>query len=178
MFSKIKKYLIEPIGGTGSVERLNKFKNCTVLGANNSELWVYDSGNNVIKIYDNNFVHKRIIKIPKTRNYSVLDIRYRKMNDHVYVLFKDTYDPNETQYGLFEFADYHLIDTYVFTDILFKDTDAQFNRMAISEQDSNVFLCNLLITLYLRNSFLNHPKLLRFSIETDFIQTIHLFGIK
>jgi hypothetical protein len=134
-----KKYLIEPIGGTGSVERLNKFKNCTVLGANNEELWVYDSGNNVIKIFDNNFVHKRIIKIPKTRNYSVLDIRYRKMNNHVYVLFQDTYDLNDPQYGLFEFADYHLINTYVFTDILFKDTDAQFNRMAISEQDSNVF---------------------------------------
>jgi len=57
----------------------------------------------------------------------------------VYVLFQDTYDLNEPQYGLFEFADYHLINTYVFTDILFKDTDAQFNRMAISEQDSNVF---------------------------------------
>jgi hypothetical protein len=134
-----KKYLIEPIGGSGSVDRLNKFKNCTVLGANNGEVWVYDSGNNVIKIFDSNFVWKRTIKIPKTRNYSVLDIRYRKMNNHVYVLFKDTYNEEDPQYGLFEFSDYHLIGTYVFTDILFKDTDAQFNRMAISEQDSNVF---------------------------------------
>jgi hypothetical protein len=134
-----KKYLIEPIGGSGSENKINKFKNCTVLGANNGEIWVYDSGNNIIKIFDNNFVWKRNVKIPKTRNYSVLDIRYRKMNNHVYVLFKDTYDPNEPQYGLFEFSDYNLIGTYVFTDILFKDTDVQFNRMAISEQDSNVF---------------------------------------
>jgi hypothetical protein len=134
-----RKYLIEPIGGSGSVERLNKFKNCTVLGANNGELWVYDSGNNAIKIFDSNFVWKRIVKIPKARNYSVLDIRYRTMNNHVYVLFKDTYDINNPEYGLFEFKDYILINTYVFQDILFKDTDAQFNRMAISEQDSNVF---------------------------------------
>jgi hypothetical protein len=134
-----KKFLIEPIGGTGSVDRVNKFKNCTVLGANNGEVWVYDSGNNVIKIYDNNFVSKRIVKVPKTRKYTILDIRYRKMNDHVYALFKDSYDENDPQYGLFEFKDYHLIKTYVFTDVLFKDTDAQFNRMAISEQDSNVF---------------------------------------
>jgi len=134
-----KKYLIEPIGGTGSVDRVNKFKNCTVLGANNGEVWVYDSGNNVIKIYDNNFVSKRIVKVPKTRKYSILDIRYRKMNNHVYALFKDSYDENDPQYGLFEFEDYHLIKTYVFTDVIFKDTDAQFNRMAISEQDSNVF---------------------------------------
>jgi len=135
-----KKYLIEPIGGSGSEDRMNKFKNCTVLGANNRELWVYDSGNNVIKIFDSNFVWKRTVKIPKARNYSVLDIRYRKMNNHVYVLFKDTYDANYPQYGLFEFDnEYHLIGTYVFADVLFKDTDAQFNRMAISEQDSNVF---------------------------------------
>jgi len=135
-----KKYMIEPIGGSGSVDRMNKFKNCTVLGANNGEIWVYDSGNNAIKIFDSNFVWKKTLKIPSTGNYSVLDIRYRKMNDHVYVLYKDSSDENNPQYGLFEFGNsYNLIKTYVFTDILFKDTDAQFNRMAISEQDSNVF---------------------------------------
>jgi len=135
-----KKYLIEPIGGSGSVDRVNKFKNCTTLGANNGEIWVYDSGNNVIKIFDSNFVSKRTVKIPSTRKYSILDIRYRKMNNHVYALFKDSYDENNLQYGLFEFNNsYNLIKTYTFTDILFKDTDAQFNRMAISEQDSNVF---------------------------------------
>ena len=62
------------------------------------------------------------------------------MNNHVYVLFKDSYDENNPEFGLFEFDNrYNLIKTYVFTDVLFKDTDAQFNRMAISEQDSNVF---------------------------------------
>lgn len=135
-----KKYLIEPIGGFGSSDRTNKFKNCTVLGANNEEVWVYDSGNNVIKIFDSNFVWKKTIKIPSSRKYSVLDIRYRKMNNHVYVLFKDSHDENNLQYGLFEFNNkYILVGTYIFSDILFKDTDAQFNRMAISEQDSNVF---------------------------------------
>ena len=135
-----KKYMIEPIGGSGSVDRMNKFKNCTVLGANNNEIWVYDSGNNAIKIFDSNFVWKKTLKIPSTRKYSVLDIRYRKMNNHVYVLFKDSYDENNPEFGLFEFDNrYTLIKTYVFTDVLFKDTDAQFNRMAISEQDSNVF---------------------------------------
>jgi hypothetical protein len=135
-----KKYMIEPIGGSGSVDRMNKFKNCTVLGANNNEIWVYDSGNNAIKIFDSNFVWKKTLKIPSTRKYSVLDIRYRKMNNHVYVLFKDSYDENNPEFGLFEFDNrYNLIKIYVFSDILFKDTDAQFNRMAISEQDSNVF---------------------------------------
>ena len=44
------------------------------------------------------------------------------------------------QYGLFEYDEnYLLVKTYVFEDFLFSDTDGQFNRMAISKQDSNVF---------------------------------------
>ena len=135
-----KKYMIKPIGGSNLSDKINKFKNCTVLGVNNKEVWVYDSGNNSIKIFDSNFVWKKTIKIPSIRNYLILDIQHRKMNDYVYLLFKDTYDPKDIKYGLFEYDNnYKLINTYIFEDILFKDTDGQFNRMAISEQDSNVF---------------------------------------
>jgi hypothetical protein len=134
-----KKYMIKPIGGSGSADKNNKFKNCTVIGANNQEIWVYDSGNNLIKIFDSNFVWRKTIKIPSTGNYSVLDIQYRKMNDRVYVMFEDTYDPNNINYGLFEYSNYRLVNTYIFRDLLFKDTDGKFKRMAVSEQDSNVF---------------------------------------
>lgn len=135
-----KRFLIEPIGGSGAVDRRNKFNGCTILGSKPNELWVYDSGNNAIKIYDDNFVWKRTLKIPKARKYSVLDIRHREMNNHIYVLFSDSYDPSGMQYGLFEYDEnYLLVKTYVFEDFLFSDTDGQFNRMAISKQDSNVF---------------------------------------
>jgi hypothetical protein len=135
-----KRFLIEPIGGSGAVDRRSKFNGCTVLGSKPNEIWVYDSGNSAIKIYDDNFVWKRTLKIPKSRKYSVLDIRHREMNNHIYVLFSDSYDPSGMQYGLFEYDEnYLLINTYVFEDFLFPDTDGQFNRMAISKQDSNVF---------------------------------------
>ena len=134
-----KKYMIKPIGGSGSADKINKFKNCTVIGANNQEIWIYDSGNNLIKIFDSNFVWKKTIKIPSTGKYNVLDIQYRKMNDRVYVLFEDTEDENDINYGLFEYSNYKLVNTHIFQDILFKDTDGQFKRMAVSEQDSNVF---------------------------------------
>lgn len=134
------KFLIEPIGGYGTEDNYNKFNGCTVLGVSNKDILVYDSGNNIIKIYDTNFVWKTNIKIPLIRKYSILDIRHRSMNDHVYVLFKDSYDINNTQYGLFEYDEnYKLLHIHIFEDVLFKDTDGQFNRMAFSEQDSNVF---------------------------------------
>lgn len=135
-----KRFLIEPIGGLGTEDNKNKFNGCTVLGSKLNEVWIYDAGNNVIKIFDDNFIWIRTIKIPAIRKYSVMDIRHRVMNNYTYVLFRDDYVLNFPQYGLFVYNEnYTLIKTHVFEDILFPDTDGQFNRMAISEQDSNVF---------------------------------------
>ena len=143
-----KRFLIEPIGGFGNIDKKNKFNRCSVLGSKSNELWVYDSGNNAIKTFDNNFVYKKTIKIPNNNynTYTILDIRHRVMNNHIYVLFKRVYDnPNDTidastTFGLFEYNENHLLqNTYIFEDYLFQDTDIEFQRMAISQQDSNVF---------------------------------------
>jgi hypothetical protein len=135
-----KRFLVETIGGKGELERKNKFNGCTVLGTGNKELWIYDSGNDCLKIFDHNLIWKRTIKISNKPNdiYKVIDIRYRKMNDNVYVLFERNYNGTLT-YGLMQYDNYKLVKTYIFDDILYPDTDVRFNRMAISEQDSNVF---------------------------------------
>jgi hypothetical protein len=146
-----KVYLIDPIGGLGGIDSKNKFNGCSILGSKPDELWVYDSGNNIIKVYNSNFIWKKNIKIPSIRKYSILDIRYRKLNNHMYVLYRDeydlkpeNYDLNDVKFGFFEYDEnYTLIKTVVFDDVLINDTetrlDVQFNRMALSEQDSNVF---------------------------------------
>ena len=138
-----ERYLIEPMGGLGGPERKTKFNGCSILGTKSNELWVYDSGNNVIKIYDNNFVWKRTLKIPDTSTYKILDIKHRKMNNHMYVLYQRETERNNAaiiKYGMFEYNEsFKLVGTYEFEDILYKDTDKRINRFAISEQDSNVF---------------------------------------
>ena len=138
-----ERYLIEPMGGLGGPERKTKFNGCSILGTKPNELWVYDSGNNVIKIYDNNFVWKRTLKIPDTSTYKILDIKHRKMNNHMYVLYqRETERNNATiiKYGMFEYNEsFKLVGTYEFQDVLYEDTDKRMNRFAISEQDSNVF---------------------------------------
>lgn len=140
-----KRFLIEPLGGAGGVDRQNKFNKCTILGSKRGEVWVYDSGNNSIKIYDDNFIWIKTIRLPSETGitYKVLDIQYRKINNHFYVLFEKDYILNNISYnkfGLFEFDEkYQLIDTFIFTDLLYPTTDVRFNRFCISEQDSNVF---------------------------------------
>jgi hypothetical protein len=135
-----KRFLVEPIGGQGNIDNKNKFKGCSVIGASLDELWIYDSGNNVIKIFDTNFVWRKTLKLPNTGKYTVIDIRYRKLNNSFYVLYQNDYDPANIQFGLFEYTkDYKLNGNYVFEDVLYDVMDKRFNRMSISEQDSNVF---------------------------------------
>jgi len=151
------RYLVETIGGIGDIQRINKFNGCSVLGSRPNELWVYDYGNNSIKIYDKNFVWKKTIKIPSIRKYKVLDIRHRIINNHVYVLFEDSYDGKNIQYGLFEYDELNqFINTYVFEDILYDASDKSFKRIAISEQDSNVFYAITNTTIY--KKFFSRPE--------------------
>jgi hypothetical protein len=134
---KFDRFLIEQIGGFGSEIKTDKFSGCTVIESNAGQVWVYDSGNRIIKIYDNNFVWKQNLKLPDKKRSIVLDISYRKMNDHFYVLYKNE---DSGKFGLWEYdKKFALIDTVVFEDVLYTDTDKQFNKMCISEQDSNVF---------------------------------------
>lgn len=140
-----KRFLIEPMGGVGDVTRKNKFNKCTVLGSKRGELWVNDSGNNSLKIYDDNFIWIKTIRLPSEVGvtYNVLDIKHRRLNNHFYVLFQKNYVLNDisyTKFGLFEYDEkYELASTTIFTDILYPTTDIRFNRFCISEQDSNVF---------------------------------------
>jgi hypothetical protein len=136
-----KKYLIEAIGGfDGGTRRNDKFNGCTVLGSKPREVWVYDSGNNCIKVYDDNFVWKNTLKMPNIGVYKVLDIRHRVMNNSTYVLYENISDPERIKYGLFHYDNnYKLVNTYEFEDIIYPQTDGKFNRIAVSEQDSNVF---------------------------------------
>lgn len=152
-----KRFLVETIGGNGNIDKKNKFNGCSVLGTGNNELWTYDSNNECIKIFDNNFVWKKTIKIPNKSNdvYTVIDIRYRKMDNTVYVLFERLYN-NEKTYGLMEYENYKLTNTYIFEDVLYPDTDKKFNRIAFSEQDSNVFYAITNNTIF--KKFVSKPE--------------------
>lgn len=41
---EFNRFLVEQIGGAGTETRTDKFSGCSVLGVNESSVWVYDSG--------------------------------------------------------------------------------------------------------------------------------------
>ncbi len=130
------KYFLEPIGGLGGIDRYSKFNKCTIMGLKSDEIWIYDSGNSCIKIYDTNFVYKKLLKI---NEYKILDIRHRKLDNCMYLLTEFTYN-NQLAFGLLIYdKNYKLIKKIKFNDILNQFSDIRFNKFSISEQDSNVF---------------------------------------
>lgn len=153
-----KKYLIEPIGGVGGVDRDNKFNGCTILGSKEGEIWIYDSGNDGVKVYDSNFIFKKFIRIANVINYKILDIRYRKIDNCMYLLYE--YLDQNTQNLRFGYFVYNsnntLIKTVLFNDVLQTDSDLRFRRMAMSEQDSNVFYLTTNVTVF--KKFFSRPE--------------------
>ncbi len=129
-----KRFLIKPVGGIGIAKNKNKFNGCDVIGSKPNLIFVNDSGNKVIKVYDSNFVYKRTLKY--SIKLEVKDIRWRPLNDSMYVLFNNT----ETEkYILREYSPSFKFVDYEFEDNLYRETDFEFRRMCFSEVDSNVF---------------------------------------
>lgn len=133
---EFKRFLIKPLGGLGKRTNKNKFNGCDIITSNQNYIFVNDSGNKIIKIYDSNFVYKKSIRYPIT--YNVKDMRWRKMNDSLYVL----YITDDKKYQLREYSsDFGAksFNEYAFEDSLYNETDFEFNRMCFSQVDSNVF---------------------------------------
>jgi hypothetical protein len=152
-----KVFLVETIGGYGNIDTKNKFNKCSIIGCRNDEVWVYDSGNNSIKIYDSNLVWKLTLRLDPQKKYEVLDIRHRQMNNHVYVLYKNSQDTNNIYHGYFEYdSKFKLLNTVIFEDKLFETTDGSFNRMELSKNDSNIFYLTTNSTVY--KKFFSRPE--------------------
>lgn len=147
-----KRFLIKPVGGLGGPKDINKFRGCTVLGSKPGVVLVADSGNNVVKVFTRDLVWLKTITLPRG-NYKILDIRHRPINDYFYLL---TSDQDTNQFMLFVYdSTYRYVERVVFEDILYPEVDNVFNRMILSEQDSNVFYLSTESTVY--KKFFSNP---------------------
>ena len=145
-----KRFLIKPIGGLGASKNKNKFNGCDIMGSKPGLIFINDSRNNVIKIYNSDFVYKKTLKYKST--YIVKDIKWRKINDSMYVLF----DIGDQKFLLREYKnDFSFID-YEFEDSLYRETDFEFKRMCFSQTDSNVFYLVTNTNIY--KKFFSNPR--------------------
>ena len=163
-----KRYLLEAIGGYGNYLNKNKFKGCSTIGSKEKELWIYDSGNNSIKIFFETFVWKRTIRLDSTTHeYKVLCIKYRKLTNEMYVLFRKTNkdDASDIKFGFLIYGEkYNLIRTEIFEDVFFdrdttnsSQTDLEgFQRFDFSNLDSNVVY--VITEINVHKKFLTNTK--------------------
>jgi len=147
-----KRFLIRPVGGLGGKKDNNKFKGCGVIGSKSGIILVADDGNNAIKIFTRDLVWIKTITLP-VGDYKILDIKHRPINDHFYFLVEDV---TTAKFVLFEYDNtYKFVEKVVFVDVLYKEVDRVFNRMILSEQDSNVFYLSTESTVY--KKFFSNP---------------------
>lgn len=163
-----KRYLLEAIGGYGTFLNKNKFKGCSTIGSKEKELWIYDSGNNCIKVFFETFVWKRTLRLDtSTHDYKILCIKHRKLTNEMYVLFRKTNkdDSTDIQFGFLIYGEkYNLVRTEIFEDTFFdKDTtntiqaDIEgFQRFDFSNLDSNVVY--VITEINVHKKFLTNTK--------------------
>lgn len=147
------RFLIKPLGGLGGRDNNIKFKGCGVIGSKANMIYVADQGNGAVKVYDDNLVWLKTIILPRG-DYTVADIRYRKLNNSMYFLVRN----NATnKYIMYRYdSNNRLRETFRLKDDLYAETDGEFRRMAFSEQDSNVFYLITKSTVY--KKFFSRPE--------------------
>lgn len=146
-------YFDEPIGGIGDAAKQSKFNAPTVVCAGNNIVAVADSLNNCIKVYDTQLVWKKTVTLSKTLNFDIKDIKHRLLNNNFYVL---AFSNETNNYYFTEYdSQFNQIKSTVFQDAL-TIADVQFNKLAISEQDSNVFYVTTNSTVY--KKFFTKPE--------------------
>ena len=80
------RVFIESIGGIGNTDDKGLLKQPTLVAVKNDAVAVYDSGNNILKIYDNNFNHRKTLSIGNLRREPIVALRYNKFTGELYAL--------------------------------------------------------------------------------------------
>ena len=147
-----KRYFVEMIGGPGGFDRKNKFNTPTIVTVAYDWVYVYDSGNDAIKVYDKNMVYL-FTKSYKRQNISICDIKFYELHNLIYMVINR---PDGTSEIWINDRELNVIETVVLqestrssSETYIKDRkgkvyiNKELNevpcKLAFSYQDSNIF---------------------------------------
>lgn len=83
---KSSKQLIEVIGSKGRVTDNYKFNTPTLITSSSTNIFVYDSLNYTIKVYDLNFNYITRINVVNFKAEKIIALEYNKINNSLYIL--------------------------------------------------------------------------------------------
>jgi len=146
-----RRLLIEGLGSIGNADDKGLLKQPTLVAAKNDAIAIYDSGNNTLKLYDQNFDHRKTINTGNFRREPAVAIRYNKFTDELYVITLQ----NRSILKL-----YRIQEDFTFSDpITLVETLAdgeEVKEITFSENDSNYWY--LTTTSYIYKRLVNKPE--------------------
>jgi len=136
-----KRVYVESIGGIGTANDNAKFNNPSKVYAVAAidRVFVVDSGNNCIKIFDSNFIHKKSIFYPRNTNYVTQSIAFYEPQQLIYVL---VYDASADNYFINIYdVNYNIVETLngiISTNLINNSRKEQLKEIYFSPNNSNI----------------------------------------
>jgi hypothetical protein len=128
------RILVEVIGAKGKVTDSFKFNTPTLITSSSDRLFVFDSNNFTIKVYDLDFNFITRVNAINLRSETLLALEYNSVNNYLYSITKDV-TGNIKLYILN--GDYTVNDKQIFTEKLLPNENIK--NIAFSYNDSNIF---------------------------------------
>lgn len=146
-----RRIFIEGIGAIGATEDRGLLKSPTIVAVKDDAIAVYDSGNKVIKFYDNNFNHRRTMATGNFRKEPAVAMRYNRFTNELYVITEAT-DGSLKLYRVQE--DFTFSNPVELEESL--DDGENVKEISFSENNSNFWY--LVTTSYIYKKLINKPK--------------------
>jgi hypothetical protein len=148
---KNRRIRIESLGSVGSVEDKSKFKEPTIVTVKSDRIAVYDSGNYIIKIYDQNFNFLQKVAVGNMKNEPAVAMRYNTFTNELYVITQTSSDTLK----LYKIdSDYTTSDAITLAETLTTGEDVK--EISFSSNDSNFWY--LTTTKYIYKKLINNPQ--------------------
>ena len=145
------KILIEVIGAKGKISDSYKFNVPTFITSSLSNIFVFDSNNRTIKVYDLNFNYVTRINAINFKKEQLVALEYNKINNLLYALTQ----PVTENLKLYVIAnDFTTTDTYTLTDKLVSNETVK--NITFSYNDSNIFYVCTNFNVY--KKLINRPE--------------------
>jgi hypothetical protein len=145
------KVLIEVIGAKGKISDSYKFNIPTFITSSRSNIFVFDSNNLTIKVYDLNFNFITRINAINFKSEQLVALEYNKINNLLYALTQ----PSGSNLKLYVINnDFKTYEVYELTDKLL--TGETVKNITFSYNDSNIFYICTNFNVY--KKLINRPE--------------------
>lgn len=145
-----RRILIESLGSIGNVDDKGLLNQPTLVTAKDNAIAIYDSGNKILKIYDQNFNHRKIMSAGNFKREPAVALKFNSFTNELYVI-TITSGRALKLYRIQE--DFTYSNPVTLNETL--DNDEEIKEIAFSQNNSNYWY--LVTTNFIYKKLVNKP---------------------